>query len=156
MRERLPALDRFAAKCAFDYTTGCVMWIGGQTSGHGHNQPYGAFWFEGRRWFAHRWAALHIHGFDISGLTVDHCCPCGPTTLCVQHVKATTFEENRRLQTERKDHRCAQNPLTRQHWLLVSKGIEEYELDERQILDIPWFDAPRWLQPYLLDGQAVI
>jgi hypothetical protein len=150
-----PALDRFAEKCAFDPVTGCVMWVGGTTSGHGHNQPYGAFWFEGRRWFAHRWAVLHIHGFEIEDLQVDHCCPCGPSTLCVEHVKVVTSAENRELQTIRKDHRCAQNPLTRQHWLLVTRGFEQYEAPKREILDIPWFDPPRWLHPYLLERELV-
>lgn len=146
----MTALERFAQKCAFDPTTGCVMWIGGQTSGHGHNQPYGAFWFEGRRWFAHRWAAAFIHGLDIFNQQVDHCCPCGPSTLCVQHVRVTTLEENRRLQAERKDHRCAQNPLTRQHWLLIAKGYEEYHAPRREILDIPWYPVPEWIAPFLL------
>lgn len=149
-------MDRFVEKCVFDPVTGCVMWIGGKTSGHGHNQPYGAFWYEGRRWFAHRWAAVYIHGLDIFNLQVDHCCPCGPSTLCVQHVRAITFEENRKLQAERKDHRCAQNPLIKQHWLLVAKGIEQYEPAEREILDIPWFDAPEWLRPYVLERELVI
>jgi hypothetical protein len=144
------ALDRFVEKCAFDPTTGCVMWIGGTTSGHGHNQPYGAFWFEGRRWFAHRWAAAFIHGLEIHNMHVDHCCPCGPSTLCVQHLQVATPEENRKLQNVRADHRCAQNPSTRQHWLLVTKGFEQYEWPNREILDIPWFDKPEWLCSYLL------
>lgn len=46
------ALQRFAEKCAFDPVTGCVMWIGGTTHGHGNNAPYGSFW-DGKRWFAH-------------------------------------------------------------------------------------------------------
>ena len=146
------ALERFAEKCAFDPTTGCVMWIGGTTSGHGHNQPYGAFWYEGRRWFAHRWSAAFIHGLDITNQHVDHCCPSGPTTLCVEHVRVTTPEENRYLQNVRKDHRCAQNPATRQHWLFVTKGLEEYHAPRREILDIPWYRAPEWFDVFM-DGQ---
>ena len=152
---RKSALDRFAEKCAFDPTTGCVMWVGGTSRGHGHSQPYGVFWYEGERWFAHRWAAMHIHGLDIFNVHADHCCPCGPSTLCVQHVRVSTPEENRRLQHERKNHRCAQNPLTKQYWLLVTKGFEKYEPPSREILDIPWFDAPEWLQPYLLERELV-
>ncbi|WP_372732943.1 hypothetical protein, partial [Novosphingobium sp.] len=70
----MTAMERFANKCAFDPVTGCVMWVGGQTSGHGRNQPYGTFWFEGEMWKAHRWAAMHIHGHDITGLDVAHKC----------------------------------------------------------------------------------
>ena len=55
-------LERFIAKCRFEPRTGCVRWIGGKTSGRGNTALYGSFWFEGRRWFAHRWAAAYIHG----------------------------------------------------------------------------------------------
>lgn len=44
-----PALERFAEKCRFDPTTGCVLWTGGTTAGHGNSARYGAFWFEGER-----------------------------------------------------------------------------------------------------------
>jgi len=144
----VPALQRFAEKCAFDYATGCVMWVGGMTSGHGHHQPYGSFWFEGRRWFAHRWSGVHIHGLDLTGLQAGHSCPCGPSTLCVEHVKAETLAENRELQNVQK-HRAFQNLDTRQHWLFVSKGVTPYEPPFRETLDIPFFEPPGWLRPFL-------
>lgn len=145
---KLPAIERFAAKCAFDPVTGCVMWIGGKTSGRGHGEPYGSFWFEGERWFAHRWAAMHIHGFDITGLQVDHCCPAGPSTLCVEHVKPERAEINRALQSLRPG-RAFQTLTTRQWWLFVTKGIEEEPVRERIEDGIPFHQPPAWLRSFL-------
>lgn len=144
---RPTALERFARKCAFDPVTGCVMWIGGQTSGHGHNQPYGSFWFEGRHWLAHRWAAHFIHGFDITGLQVDHCCPDGPSTLCVQHLKPETAAVNRMLQHLRPG-RTVQSLSTRQYWLFVERGFEPYEPPVRNCEGVPFFTVPDWLRPF--------
>ena len=130
-----PALERFVAKCAFDAGTGCVRWTGGQTQGRGHSAPYGSFWYEGRRWFAHRWAARFIHGLDIDGLQVDHCCPrelvAHPDTLCVQHLQAIPAADNRELQ-----------------WLRVQVGIDEPPPLPAPAdgLLVPFFTAPAWLQ----------
>lgn len=146
---RRPAMDRFAEKCAFDPYTGCVMWIGGITMGGGHSQPYGSFKFMRRRWAAHRWSAVHIHGFDIEGLHVDHCCPCGPSTLCVEHVKPESAEVNRELQHSRPG-RNWQSLETRQHWLFVDKGIRQSRPRPEPVpLDVPFFTPPLWLKPYL-------
>lgn len=95
-----PALHRFVEKCRFDPITGCVIWIGGRTQGRGHSVPYGSFWSDGRRWFAHRWAAVYIHGLEIEGLQVDHCCPTIPipNTLCVEHLQSVPAAINRELQ----------------------------------------------------------
>lgn len=116
-----PALERFLHYCRFDSTTGCVLWTGGTTSGRGHNAPYGAFKYEGRRWYAHRWSAKFIHGLEIDDRQVDHCCPPNragwdplpPNTLCVQHVQALVGSENRSLQDERR------------LWILTQKGLLE-------------------------------
>jgi len=143
-------LERFAEKCAFDAATGCVMWVGGTTSGHGHHQPYGSFWFEGKRWFAHRWAAMHIHGLEITGWQVDHNCPCGPSTLCVQHLEPQTNAINTLLRDIRPG-RAFQNLDTRQHWLFVSKGLKDYSATVREVPEIPYFSPPEWLKPFLLD-----
>jgi len=124
-----PALVRFLRYCEFDARTGCVLWTGGTTSGRGHSQPYGAFWFEGRRWFAHRWSAKFIKGQDIDDMQVDHCCPCGPRTLCVEHVQAETPETNREYQW-----------IRRQVGLLPQPPVGEVEIDE-----IPFFLPPVWL-----------
>lgn len=100
-------MERFLSFCEFDPVTGCVIWIGGRTQGRGHNVPYGSFWFEGRRWFAHRWAAKYIHGLDIDDKQVDHCCTergvgvAHPNTLCVEHLQAISAKANRDLQTRR-------------------------------------------------------
>lgn len=115
------ALERFLEKCQFDPTTGCVLWIGGTTAGRGKSAPYGSFKDGKRRWFAHRWAAKFIHGLEIDGRQVDHCCPPNragwepllPNTLCVHHVQALVGSENRSLQDERR------------LWVFTQKGLLE-------------------------------
>lgn len=139
------ALVRFARYCQFDPGTGCVLWTGGCTSGGGHARPYGAFKFQGRRWFAHRWAARFIHGIAIDGLQVDHCCPAHvrplPHTLCVQHVQALPLAANRELQTVRARE-------ARRYWAHVRAGMEPappLAVDEPGAL-IPFYPEPAWLQ----------
>ncbi|HEX8421157.1 MAG TPA: hypothetical protein VF638_14220 [Sphingomonas sp.] len=124
------ALARFLKYCAFDPLTGCVMWIGGTTAGRGHSQRYGAFWFERRRWYAHRWAAKHIHGQEINDMQVDHCCPHGPETLCVHHVQAVTPEANREYQW-----------IRRQVGLLPQPPVGEIADDA-----VPFYYPPAWLE----------
>lgn len=141
------SLERFLHYCRFDPTTGCVLWTGGTTQGRGHSAPYGAFKDKGRRWFAHRWAAAHIHGLDIDGLQVDHCCdpwraggcePLPPNTLCVRHVQAITGSENRDLQTERRT------------WIFTQKGLLEppplfAELEApAEYHAVPFHEPPSW------------
>ena len=142
-----PALERFAEKCAFDPMTGCVMWVGGTTSGRGHKEPYGAFWFEGRRWFAHRWAAVHVHGLDVCDMQVDHNCPHGPSTLCVEHVKPETPAVNREYQTLRLS-RPQQSLETVRYWIFVQKGLTDHEPARRTAALEP-YAPPLWLQPFL-------
>lgn len=149
-RPKKTLLERFAEKCAFDPFTGCVMWIGGQTAGQGHNEPYGRFWFDGRMVLAHRWSAEHIHGHDITGLQVDHNCPVGPSTLCVQHVKPETSEVNRLLQATRPG-RAFQDLETRRYWIFVQVGIEPHIARERVPADSPVFLPPLWLRPFMPD-----
>lgn len=98
------ALLRFRAKCRFEPETGCVVWTGGTTMGRGHHVPYPSFWYDGKRWFGHRWSAKFIKGLDIDAFHVDHCCPHipKPNTLCVDHVQAITPRLNRQLQETRK------------------------------------------------------
>ena len=134
------ALERFRKFCRFDAATGCVIWVGGKTTGRGHHVPYGTFKFAGRRWFAHRWAAKYIHGHEIEELQVDHCCPCLaiPNTLCVQHVQPLTHERNRHLQTER-----------RRHFIHLQVGLIQYEevygFPEEETDPIPFYAPPAWL-----------
>lgn len=140
-RRRLTPLERFRSFCRFEPETGCVVWVGAKTMGRGKHIPYGSFWAEGRRWFAHRWAAQHIHSIDIDKLQVDHCCPllASPNTLCVQHLQAVTLLDNVLLQHER-----------RRQFIHLEVGLLEYEAiygpmvpdeDER----IPFFTPPNWL-----------
>lgn len=146
-----PALDRFTEKCRFDPVTGCVLWTGGTTAGHGNTAVYGSFWFEGRRWFAHRWAAAYIHDLDIGGVTVGHCCPGTPNTLCVQHLKPETLAEN----VAERNTRVAQSSATRQFWLFVQLGIEPAPpIAEADNDGIPFYAAPDWLRAAAQDDDC--
>lgn len=148
----VPALERFRAKCRFEPRTGCVIWTGGRTRGRGNTAEYGSFWYDGRRWFAHRWAAAFIHGLNIDGLTVGHCCPNTPDghpdTLCVQHLAGETLAENTAEGNRRRPLRAEQASGTRQIWLLVERGYEEPPpAHDRATLadEIPFYDPPAWL-----------
>jgi hypothetical protein len=144
----LSPLERFRKYCHFDPTTGCVLWVGGTASGHGKSAPYGVFWYERARWFAHRWAAKHIHGLDIDEFTVDHCCdpwraggtePLLPNTLCVQHVQALSRVDNTLLAMQRRT------------WVLTQKGYYEppplfAELEAPPGPHVtPFHEPPAWL-----------
>lgn len=134
------ALLRFRAKCRFEPETGCVVWTGGVTMGRGHHAPYPSFWFDGRRWFGHRWAAKFVHGLDIDSYQVDHCCPHvpKPNTLCVEHVQALTPRAHQET-TER-----------RRTFVHLQVGLVPYDdvygptpvLDAEEL--IPFFTPPAW------------
>lgn len=145
-----PALERFAEKCRFDPTTGCVLWIGGTTAGRGNTATYGSFWFEGSRWFAHRWSAVHIHGLNLGENQAGHTCPHGPNTLCVEHVTGQTIEENLAEMNGRKKAKAAQSSAERQHWLFVAIGITQLPEDEERDADeIPFYEPPAWFKPFM-------
>ena len=143
------ALERFVAKCEYDELTGCVLWTGGTTSGKGNTARYGSFWFAGRRWSAHRWAASFIHNIDLSlGHQVGHCCPGTPNTLCVHHVEAQTIAEN---VTERNvrvaaQARAIQAAQEKQYWLLVEGGYAEPPEPPENGMAIPYPDPPEWFR----------
>lgn len=154
------ALERFRSKCRFDPRTGCVLWTGGTTRGRGNTATYGSFWYDGRRWFAHRWAAAFIHGLDVEGLQVGHSCPCTgdghPNTLCVQHVVGQSQADNLAEALERLGpprHRrsrfkCEQDGNTRQYWLLAERGYEPPPpVTDPSVLTPEWPDMhpPEWL-----------
>lgn len=144
----LTPLERFRRYCKFDPTTGCVIWIGATTKGRGNSAPYGSFWADGRRHFAHRWSAANIHGLDIEDFTVDHCCaldragphcPLPPNTLCVEHVQALSRVDNTLLAMERRT------------WVLTQKGYYEppplfagLEAPAAPLV-VPWYEPPAWL-----------
>lgn len=151
---KIDAMRRFIDKCEFDPRTGCVLWIGGTTRGRGNTATYGSFWYEGRRWFAHRFAAKFIHGLDIDGLTVGHCCPNNPdgkpNTLCVQHIEGQTLADNVAERNTRVAavNRAAQSAHERQHWLFTEIGLREPEpLHDPAMLDdlVPFHSPPDWL-----------
>lgn len=147
------ALARFRAKCGFCPRTGCVIWTGGKTRGRGNSATYGSFWYNGRRWFAHRWAARFIHGLEIDGLTVGHNCPHTvdghPDTLCVQHLSGETLAENiAEGNTRRALPRAQQPPEERKLWLLTELGyLEPPPTTDRELPHpvAPDFTPPEWL-----------
>lgn len=123
-------LARFLAKCRFDALTGCVEWIGGKTRGRGKTQWYGSFWYQGKRWLAHRWAAKFIHGMEIEHLEVDHYCT---NTLCVHHLEPLPPAVNTAL-----------------YWIRVQVGLEELQ-EPAGITDdgIPFYWPPPWFSEAL-------
>lgn len=136
------ALMRFRKFCRFEAETGCVLWTGGVRMGRGHHIPYPNFWFNGLNWHGHRWSGKFIHGLDIEGYHVDHCCPHRPipNTLCVEHVQAKTLRENVELQHGR-----------RKHFIHLQVGLLDYEEVyggiAEPVEDIPFYSPPAWLQP---------
>lgn len=151
-----PALERFAEKCEFDPVTGCVLWTGGTTSGQGNTTRYGAFWAEGRRVPAHRWAAVHIHGIDLGSDEAGHCCPHGPNSLCVQHLEGQTKAANIGERNTRVA-KAAQSAETRQFYLFKQLGILEPEPETAAPADvpvIPFYEPPEWFRPYIKPKEA--
>jgi hypothetical protein len=152
------ALERFAEKCEFDPTTGCVLWTGGTSGGQGNTTRYGVFWDAGRV-FAHRWAAVHIHGIDLGSNEAGHCCPHGPNSLCVQHLEGQTKADNI-AERNRRVAKANQTAATRQFFLFRQLGIMEVEPDpeiERltgELNAIPFYEPPDWLRPYLKPREA--
>lgn len=124
IRSRFPpikgktVLERFAEKCRFDPRTGCVLWIGGTTAGRGNSARYGVFW-DGKRWAAHRWSAIHIHGLTLGEKQAGHTCPCGPNTLCVQHLSGQTQLENLDELNTRLKAKAVQSASERQFYLFI-------------------------------------
>lgn len=134
MPERRPAIERFREKCAFDPSTGCVIWMGGLTRGgqRESNCVYGSFWDEGRRFSAHRWACEKIHGKPIPpDWHAGHTCPTGPDTLCVQHVEPQEPSDNWK---HRWDKDAAARSLERRE--AIAEGRSE---------GVPMFSPPDWL-----------
>lgn len=131
----IPAIERFARFLDFDPATGCVVWTGGTTMGRGHSAPYGSFWFEGKRWFAHRWAAKYIKGIIIDGFQVDHNCPHTggkPNTLCVEHLQAVTIHEHVAFEQARK-------------FIYIQVGLEEPDpVYVRDPNARPLYRPPEW------------
>lgn len=154
------ALERFAAKCRFDPVTGCVLWTGGTSSGRGNSTRYGVFWDGKKRVWSHRWAAVHIHGFDLGTDEAGHCCKPSPNSLCVQHLEpqskaVNTAERNVRYWNMKRLENAVQDPTTRQHWLFRSLGILEPEpipeVDKllKILDDFPFHTAPEWFVPFM-------
>ncbi len=152
VRRGITSMERFLSFCQFDATTGCVVWTGGTTRGRGNTATYGAFWDQGRRWYAHRWAARHIHGLEIDGLQVGHCCPHTPdghpNTLCVQHLVGQTQLENLQEQMARGSGVCAQPNEVRRQWLLIELGYDQappVHDPATSTGSVPFFIPPKWL-----------
>lgn len=147
-----PALQRFAEKCEFDAATGCVLWTGATTAGRGNTTRYGSFWADGGRVFAHRWAAVNIHGIDLGSNEAGHTCPHGPNSLCVQHLEGQTKADNIAERNTRVA-KANQTAATRQFYLFQQLGIGEPEPERLNgSLDapvVPFYEPPEWIRPYL-------
>lgn len=79
------AIERFKAKCEFQPGSGCVIWTGATSKSEAGTVASPAFWYEGKRWPARRWAAINIHGLEVSeSANVRQTCG---EPLCVQHVQ---------------------------------------------------------------------
>lgn len=149
-----PALDRFAEKCEFDAATGCVLWTGGTSAGRGNTTRYGVFWDDGRRVFAHRWAAVNIHGIDLGSDEAGHCCPHGPNSLCMQHLEGQTKADNIAERNTRVA-KTVQPAETRQFYLFKQLGIGEPEPEAPVTAGVPGFyEPPEWFQPYIKPRKA--
>lgn len=145
-----PALARFAEKCRFDPVTGCVLWIGGTSAGRGNSARYGAFWYEGVRWAAHRWSAVHIKGLALGTNQAGHCCPHGSNTLCVEHVTGQTQLENLDELHGRLKAKALQSARDKQLWLFVSIGIEPAPRVQEISADaVPFHEPPEWFKPFV-------
>ena len=96
----------------------------------------GSFWFEGRRWLAHRWAAAHIHGLEIDGKEVIAECD---DPLCVQHLSAIVPAGN-----------------SAQHYTMVAKGaLAPTPARPKPRPDEAWHEEPDWLKPFVPVDQRV-
>ena len=69
-----------------DKTDSCWLWTGSKAVG------YGKFWFEGKKWLAHRLMYLHCYGELIKGLDICHIC----RSKCVNpdHLEQKSKSEN--------------------------------------------------------------
>lgn len=101
------------------------------------------FWFEGKRWSAHRWAAKFIHGLDIDqeATHVDHCCPSRPNTLCMQHVQVVPDWVNLRLRWSRFWEYWADS-----YGLSASEEEPPITDDPPEFAPVPFYEPPQWLK----------
>lgn len=81
----MDASSRFFAKV--NKTSGCWLWTASKRRG------YGAFYFEGRHWAAHRWAYEHLVGPIPAGLQLDHLCRV-PACVNPNHLEPVTGRVN--------------------------------------------------------------
>lgn len=126
------ARERFVDKCEFKAGSGCVIWRGATSKSDAGKQDSPAFWYDGKRWPARRWAAIHIHGLPVTdGDNVVQTCG---EPLCVEHVEVK---------------RCDARNLERQNYLLEQLGyLEEDPTPPRprpDHRDVPVHQPPSWL-----------
>ena len=70
-----------------DKTDSCWLWSGSKS-----RDGYGKFWFEGKKWLAHRLMYKHCHGELLNDLVICHTC----RNKCVnpEHLEQKTRSEN--------------------------------------------------------------
>ncbi len=143
------ALARFVSKCEYNEMTGCVLWTAAPHHYRDGEPWYGGFHFEGSKWLAHRWAALFIHGLNLSGgLTVGHCCPGWPNNKCVHHLEPQTYQEQNAEMNYRKlrKQRGLLTNIEKRYWLGVVKGFEEPLEPLENGMAVPYPDPPEWFR----------
>lgn len=91
--KRLP-IERFMAKCRVDGL--CIVWTGATYPSGDKRSP--GFWFNGKRWPARRWYAVHVHGREVHDSdNVEQGCS---NPLCVRHSKVITGMPGRNYQRQ--------------------------------------------------------
>lgn len=74
-------IDRFMAKCRVEGS--CIVWTGATYRSGDKRSP--GLWYEGKRWPARRWYAIHVKGMDVRDwMNVEQGCA---NPLCVRHGK---------------------------------------------------------------------
>ncbi len=86
--QRKPIIDRFMDKIMPEPMSGCWLWIGARVG-----KNYGAFSFNGRHGYAHRFSYITFVGAIPDGYEIDHLCK---NTCCSnpKHLEAVTHSVN--------------------------------------------------------------
>ena len=87
----------FRDKVFIDALTGCWLWKASTKAG-----GYGQFWFEGKRWAAHRFAYTKLVSSISEGMHLDHYrinpgprnAPCSRNCVNPEHLEPVTLAEN--------------------------------------------------------------
>ncbi len=116
-----PAWVRLMSKRVVDPSSGCWIFTGGRI------KDYGAFYYEGRNHYAHRWIYARVVGPIPEGYEVDHLCK-NPPCFNPEHLEAVTqYENNMRSDSKtarmKRQTECLRgHPLSGHNLMLVKSG----------------------------------